>query len=530
MSEGPTEAAPTRPGWADIQAHRPLDPDDPREIGGYRLRARLGEGGMGRVYLSFTPGGRPIAIKVIRPEFAADPAFRRRFTQEVATAHRVQGLYTAPVIDANTEADQPWLATAYVPGPSLQAAVGAYGPLPEESVLVLVAGVAEALQSIHGAGIIHRDLKPSNVILAADGPRVIDFGIARAADTTSVTRTGHQVGTPAFMAPEQVRGLATTPALDIFALGVLACYAATGELPFGGGLDPAVPHRILEQEPDLARCPRRLVDLVTRCLAKDPQRRPSPTQVIELCRTLSTGTRLQMGESWLPPRMAAVVNQIAAAPVPPVPRQPRPRRRRRTAVLLAAGFVVVAAAAGIGVAGAMGAFDTKASGVSGAGGSSSAPTTTTTAATTTTTSGTVSPTAPATSSGATSTANPGGDPNFVKRFDSVDLSASHGIIFNNDAVEDTTSTDSDLYHWTDTGLSTRGEMIILRPEESATFETCSKLTRFVTDLYVKDLQVNTKFCIVTDKQISLWEIRRVPQTNEVSRHYEFAITLWRRST
>jgi serine/threonine protein kinase len=344
------------------------------------------------------------------------------------------------------------------------------------------------------------------------------------------TRTGHQVGTPAFMAPEQVRGLATTPALDIFALGVLACYAATGELPFGGGLDPAVPHRILEQEPDLARCPRRLVDLVTRCLAKDPQRRPSPTQVIELCRTVSTGTRLQMGEGWLPPRMAAVVNQIATAPVPPVPREPRPRRRRRTAVLLAAGFVVVAAAAGIGVAGAFGAFDTKASGVSGTGGSSTAPATTTTVATTTTTSGTTPPTAPATSSTATSAANPGGEQNFVKRFDSVDLAANHGIVFNNDAVEDTNTTDSDLYQWDNTGLSTRGEMIILQTGEPATFDICKNSTRFVTQSPVRDLQVNTKFCVVTDKLISLWEIRRVPQTSEVSRHYEFAITLWRRPT
>jgi hypothetical protein len=345
-----------------------------------------------------------------------------------------------------------------------------------------------------------------------------------------VTRTGHPVGTPAFMAPEQVRGLATTPALDIFALGVLACYAATGELPFGGGLDPAVPHRILEQEPDLARCPRRLVDLMTRCLAKDPRRRPSPTQVIELCRVASTGTRLQMGEGWLPPRMAAVVNQIATAPVPPVPREPRPRRRRRTAVLLAAGFVVVAAAAGIGVAGAFGAFDTKASGVSGTGGSSTAPATTTTAASTTTTSETGPSTAPTTSSAATSTVNPGGEQNFVKRFDSVDLAANHGIIFNNDAVENTTSTDSDLYHWSDKSVSTRGEMIILRPEEPATFDTCKNLTRFVTETYVSELQVNTKFCIVTEKLISLWETRRVPQTNEVSQHYEFAIILWRRPT
>jgi serine/threonine protein kinase len=349
--EDPTEAVPTRPVWEEIPAHRPLLADDPREVGGYRLRARLGEGGMGRVYLSYTPGGRPVAIKVIRSEFAGDPGFRRRFEQEVATAQRVQGVYTAPVIDANTRAEQPWLATAYVPGPSLQQAVGVYGPLPKESVLVLVAGVAEALQSIHGAGIVHRDLKPSNVILAADGPRVIDFGIARAVDTTSVTQTGLRVGTPAFMAPEQVRGQQITPAIDIFALGALACYAATGELPFGGGLDPAVPHRILEEEPDLANCPAGPREVASRCLAKDPRQRPSPAQVIELCRQASTGTRLQMGEGWLPPSVAAAVQRIATTPVPPPP--PPPNRRRRLVVAAAIGVAVLAAGiAGVALAGA----------------------------------------------------------------------------------------------------------------------------------------------------------------------------------
>jgi serine/threonine protein kinase len=376
MSEGPTEPVPTEPDWANIPAHRPLQPDDPREIGGYRLRARLGEGGMGRVYLSYTPGGRPVAIKVIRAEFADDPGFRRRFEQEVATAQRVQGVYTAPVIDANTHSAQPWLATAYVPGPSLQQAVGVYGPLPDESVLVLVAGVAEALQAIHAAGIVHRDLKPSNVILAADGPRVIDFGIARAVDTTSVTQAGVKVGTPAFMAPEQVRGHSATPAVDVFALGALACFAATAELPFGGGLDPLVPHRILEEEPDLSACPKRLHDLVTRCLAKDPRQRPSPTQVIELCRQVSTGTRLQMGEGWLPPSVAAAVNRIATAPAP----EPEPVKRvRRRLLALTAATVVVAAAAAITTAVATGAFRTNTAGSPGPGSTATGgPTSTTT--------------------------------------------------------------------------------------------------------------------------------------------------------
>jgi Protein kinase domain len=333
MTAGPTGQ------WRQPPAHQPLEPADPVEIGGYRLRARLGAGGMGHVYLSYTPGGRPVAVKVVRAEYAADPAFRKRFEREVLTARKVQGPFTAPVVDADPLAAQPWLATAYVPGPSLQHAVGSYGPLPLESVLVLVAGVAEALQSLHAAGVVHRDLKPSNVMLAADGPRVIDFGIARAVDSTSMTQTGTRLGTPAFMAPEQIRGEPATPALDVFALGGVACFAASGELPFGGGLDPAVPYRILEQEPDLAAVPGPVREIVARCLAKQPRHRPTPTQVMELCRTASTGTRLRMGEGWLPPVVAAAVSRIANAPVPKARR--RPVRRGRVALasaLLAAAL------------------------------------------------------------------------------------------------------------------------------------------------------------------------------------------------
>ena len=178
------------------QIFQPLAGDDPATIAGYRIAAKLGAGGMGKVYLSYTPGGRPVAIKVIRPEFGEDPEFRRRFAQEVQSAQRVQGLFTAPVIDADTEGRQPWLATAYVPGPSLADSVVAHGALPVQAVLLLIAGMAEALHVIHGAGIVHRDLKPSNVLLAADGPRVIDFGIAHAADATSLTGSGVTIGTP----------------------------------------------------------------------------------------------------------------------------------------------------------------------------------------------------------------------------------------------------------------------------------------------------------------------------------------------
>jgi serine/threonine protein kinase len=270
------------PGWSG-PAPRQLGPHDPPHVGGYRVQAVLGDGGMGKVYLAETADGRPLAVKVVRHEYADDPAFRRRFEQEVATARRVHGAHTAPVVDAGTQAAQPWLATEYVPGPPLQYAVGAHGPLPVQRALTLVAEVAEALQSIHAVGIVHRDLKPSNVILSPDGPKVIDFGIARAADTTSVTKTGMRTGTPAYMSPEHVRGEEVTPAADVFALGVLANYAATGELAFGGGTDPGVAYRILELEPKLANCPEPMRPIVLRCLEKDPLRRPGTAEVRELC-------------------------------------------------------------------------------------------------------------------------------------------------------------------------------------------------------------------------------------------------------
>ncbi len=295
---------------------RPLEGDDPRVIAGYRLTAKLGSGGMGKVYLSYTPGGRPVAIKVIRPEFSEDPEFRRRFKQEVQSAQRVQGLYTAPVIDSDAEGASPWLATAYVPGPSLAAAVAEHGRLPVSAVLLLVAGIAEALQVIHGAGIVHRDLKPSNVLLAADGPRVIDFGIARAADATSLTSSGVTVGTPTFMAPEQAAGSTISSATDVFALGQVAAYAAIGTPAFGEGTSHGVLYRIVHEEPDLSGLPEELRELVTRCLAKDAGERPSVAEVIELCGAASGQTQLRRPEEWLPTAVAADITTRAAAPAP----------------------------------------------------------------------------------------------------------------------------------------------------------------------------------------------------------------------
>jgi Protein kinase domain len=295
-------------------AWEPLDAD-PAEVAGYRLRARLGSGGMGRVYLAFTPGGRPVAVKVIRPDLGDDSQFRARFRQEIAAARRVRGLFTAEVLDGDPDGSPPWLVTAYVPGPSLASAVADHGPMPVPTVLLLLAGVAEALQAIHGAGLVHRDLKPSNVLLAGDGPRVIDFGIARAAQATALTGTGMRVGSPQFMAPEQVGGGAVTAAADVFALGALACFAATGRAPFGEGEPAAVLYRVLHHDPDLGDCPPPLREVIAACLAKDPAARPEPARIIEFCRHHAVGGTLEFTGSWLPPGVAADLSRHAPPPM-----------------------------------------------------------------------------------------------------------------------------------------------------------------------------------------------------------------------
>ncbi|MGW4543115.1 protein kinase domain-containing protein [Streptomyces chartreusis] len=266
------------------EVFEPLRGDDPPVVAGYRLAARLGAGGMGRVYLSHTQGGRPVAIKVVRPELADDQDFRRRFRREVEAARRVRGAYTAELIDADAEGTPPWLATLYVPGPSLAQAVSRRGPLPVPAVLWLMAGVAEALQAIHGAGIVHRDLKPSNVLLAADGPRVIDFGISLAADATFRTATGSAVGTPQFMAPEQAIAGDVTEATDVFALGQTAAFAALGRALYGEGPAATVLYRIVHERPDLSALPEQLRPLIARCLAADAAERATLAEVVEWCR------------------------------------------------------------------------------------------------------------------------------------------------------------------------------------------------------------------------------------------------------
>lgn len=298
-------------------AHTALSTDDPREIGGYRLHARLGAGGMGVVYLAYTPGGRPIALKAVRAEFAADPEFRERFAQEVASARRIHGLFTAQVVDFGVDARTPWLATAYVPGPTLQQVVQRHGPLPVRTVLLLVAGIAEALQGIHGVGVVHRDLKPANVLIATDGPRVIDFGIARAADAAALTGTGLRIGTAAFMAPEQAMGLQATAATDVFALGALAAYVSGGAPPFGNGPESAALYRVVHEEPDLAHVPAALRDLIGRCLAKRPEDRPTTAELIEAVHAHpAVGPRPEFADDWLP---QPVSQDIAGHGVGPTP-------------------------------------------------------------------------------------------------------------------------------------------------------------------------------------------------------------------
>ncbi|MFF0704209.1 serine/threonine-protein kinase [Streptomyces tendae] len=377
------------------EVFQPLQDDDPRTVAGYRLAARLGAGGMGRVYLSHTRGGRPVAIKVVRSELADDPTFRRRFGREIKAARRVKGAYTAELIDADPDGTPPWLATLYVPGPALSEAVARNGPLPVPAVLWLMAGVAEALQAIHGAGIVHRDLKPANVLLAADGPRVIDFGISLAADSTAHTATGTTIGTPQYMAPEQASGSDVTAATDVFSLGQTAAFAALGKPLYGDGPAATVLYRIVHSQPDLSGLPERLRGLLGRCLAAAPEERATPTEIVEWCRRElgRDGGETAGPAVWreiagppvaVPPPVAATGPATAAAPVaapgptaahtapwtapqgavpmpwpggapapwpgavgpggPTVPRRPdgpeESRRRRRRAVLISAAAVV----------------------------------------------------------------------------------------------------------------------------------------------------------------------------------------------
>ncbi|MFF4231628.1 serine/threonine-protein kinase [Streptomyces sp. NPDC001820] len=290
---------------------QPLDPGEPQSIGAYRLLGRLGAGGMGRVYLGRSAGGRTVAVKVVHPHFALDEEFRARFRREVEAARRVGGQWTAPVLDADPEAPVPWVATGYVAGPALSQAVADHGPLPTRSVRVLGAGLAEALAAVHGLELVHRDVKPSNVLLTLDGPRLIDFGIARATDgTASLTSTGVSVGSPGYMSPEQILGKAVTGAADVFSLGAVLVYAALGAAPFPGDSSAALLYKVVHEEPELGSLEGDLRELVADCLAKDPAARPTPADIAN--RLAPGGAAALVGAGWLP---GPLVEQVSRAAV-----------------------------------------------------------------------------------------------------------------------------------------------------------------------------------------------------------------------
>ncbi|WP_030621655.1 protein kinase domain-containing protein [Streptomyces sclerotialus] len=280
--------------------------EHPEYAGNYRLEKLLGSGGMGVVHLARSASGLRLAVKVVHAEFAQDPEFRGRFRQEVAAARRVSGAFTAPVVDADPDGERPWMATLYIPGPTLSAHVKRNGPLPLDEVRKLGAGLAEALRDIHRAGVVHRDLKPSNVLLASDGPKVIDFGISRPSDSEMRTETGKLIGTPPFMAPEQFqRPREVGPAADVFALGSVLVHAATGSGPFDSESPYLVAYQVVHDEADLAGVPEELAPLLRSCLAKDPAERPTPSQLMARLR-VDLPTELNLEPLYEPPAAAAV--------------------------------------------------------------------------------------------------------------------------------------------------------------------------------------------------------------------------------
>jgi serine/threonine protein kinase len=293
----------------------PLREDDPRDIAGYALKALIGEGGMGTVFLTRTGEGLPVALKLIRREHAQSENFRQRFAREVEAARRVRGHHLVPVVDHDAEAARPWLATRYVPGLPLDGALTEYGPLPLRCVLQLTACAAHALAAVHFAGIIHRDVKPANLLLTREGPWLLDFGIARAVGTASLTTIGRMVGTPKYMSPEHALGKQLTPASDVFSLGVLAAEAAAGRHPYGEGGGLVVATRIADTDrepPGLDAHPPELREVLVACLAARPEDRPTAAELAELCGRAAGGDVRDFG-GWLPKPLAATVTGIERA-------------------------------------------------------------------------------------------------------------------------------------------------------------------------------------------------------------------------
>ncbi len=340
-----------------------LKPGDPQRIGPYRLVGRLGRGGMGDVLLGLSAGGRPVAVKVIRAELAADPEFRVRFAREVAAVRRVSGLFTALVVDADVDSPVPWLATAYVSGPSLAEAVTGDGPMAARPALALAAGLAEGLSAIHAAGVVHCDLKPSNVLLSPDGPRVIDFGISRAVGAGSAAGVGWVTGSPGFMSPEQALGGEIGPPSDIFSLGAVLTFALTGRGPFGQGSRPELAYRLVYGPPDLGEVPAGVRSLVGHCLAKDPVLRPTADEV------LAAANDGQPVSGWLPGAALGAIASPSASPgasplaspgaspgASPVPARPAGRSsgRRWWRPLTTAGVTAGLLAASVAVSFALG--------------------------------------------------------------------------------------------------------------------------------------------------------------------------------
>jgi len=315
---------------------QPLEAGDPTRIGPYAILGVLGSGGMGKVYLGRSTGGRTVAVKAVRPELADDSQFRQRFRNEIEAAKSVSGAFTAAVVDSDTEASVPWFATAFIAGISLGDAVARFGALPEPALRTLTAGLAEAIAAVHRAGIIHRDLKPANVLLALDGPYVIDFGITRATEGTALTTAGTVMGSPGFMSPEQASGVRVGPETDMFSLGATLVYAATARSPFGDGPTPALLYRVVSQEPDISGVPDSLRDMIAACLHKEPARRPTTQQILDY---LDANAPAPTTGGWLPPHYTDAIVQASHVRLRPI---------LMTTIAIVAGMLPIAFGRGAG--------------------------------------------------------------------------------------------------------------------------------------------------------------------------------------